>query len=111
MNAASSDFAQQLQANRQGLQQNAIKDLLGLSNQLLGQRPYETSLVQKPSSGFSNFMSAALPAAATVAGGFLGGPGGAAVGSAVGGMFGGGGGGSGNYYNADVGTGNGNYYA
>lgn len=61
MSGAASDFAQQLQSQRQGLQQNAIRDLMGMSSQLLGQRPYEQSLVQKPSSGFGNFLNSALP--------------------------------------------------
>jgi hypothetical protein len=42
-----SDFAQQLQSNRLGLQRQAIQDLAGLSQSLLGQRPYETSLIKK----------------------------------------------------------------
>lgn len=47
MNQATSDFAQDLMSRRQALQQNAINDLMGLGNQLLGQRPYETNLVPK----------------------------------------------------------------
>lgn len=47
MNQATSDFAQQLQAQRLGLQQQAIKDLMGMSTSLLSQRPYEQFLVQK----------------------------------------------------------------
>lgn len=46
-NQATSDFAQQLQSNRMGLQNQAIRDLMGLGNQLLGQRPYE-QFVKKP---------------------------------------------------------------
>jgi len=48
MNQASSDFAQDLQSRRQSLQQQAIKDLMGLGNQLLGQKPYESFLAEKP---------------------------------------------------------------
>ncbi len=40
MGAMGSDFAQQLQSQRQGLQRQAIMDLSGLSNQLLQQQPY-----------------------------------------------------------------------
>jgi hypothetical protein len=40
-NQAASDFAQQLQSQRLGLQRQALGDLMGFSNQLLGQRPYE----------------------------------------------------------------------
>lgn len=46
--AQASDFAQQLQSRRQGLQRQAIQDLMGMSSDLLGQRPYEQFLVQKP---------------------------------------------------------------
>jgi hypothetical protein len=47
MNQASSDFAQQLQSNRLGLQRQALGDLMNMSNQLLGQRPFEQFLVKK----------------------------------------------------------------
>ena len=47
MNSASSDFAQDLQSKRQGLQRQAIMDLSGLSNSLLNQRPYEQFLSKK----------------------------------------------------------------
>lgn len=47
MSQASTDFAQNLQSQRQSLQQNAIKELMGLSNELLGQRPYEQFLTKK----------------------------------------------------------------
>jgi len=52
INAASQDFASQLQSNRQNLRRQAIMDLMGLSNQLLGQRPQERGLVEKPLSGW-----------------------------------------------------------
>jgi hypothetical protein len=47
INQAGQDFASQLQSQRQGLQQQAIQDLMGLSNSLLSQRPYEQFLVEK----------------------------------------------------------------
>jgi len=50
MNTASQDFAGQLQANRMGLRKQAITDLMGLSNQVLNQRPYEKGLQEKPKS-------------------------------------------------------------
>lgn len=50
MNQASSDFAQQLQSQRMGIQQQAWKDLMGMQNELLGQRPYERFMEQKPPS-------------------------------------------------------------
>ena len=49
-NQASSDFAQDLQSKRQGLQSQALRDLMGMSNSLLGQRPNEQYLTpEKPS--------------------------------------------------------------
>jgi len=47
MNQATSDFASQLQSQRMGLQQQAIKDLMGMSGQLLQQRPYEQFMTEK----------------------------------------------------------------
>lgn len=44
---AASDFAQQLQSNRMTLRNQAIKDLMGMSSELLGQRPYERYLTPK----------------------------------------------------------------
>jgi hypothetical protein len=46
--AQASDLALQLQGQRQNLQRQAIQDLMGHSAVLLGQRPYESGLVQKP---------------------------------------------------------------
>lgn len=46
-NQAASDFAQQLQANRMGLQQQATRDLMSFGNDLLNQRPYEQTLSKK----------------------------------------------------------------
>lgn len=67
MSSAAQDFASQLQAQRVGLQQGAIKDLGSMASQLLGQRPYEQALVQKSPSFLKQLgVSAAegLPAAA-----------------------------------------------
>ena len=50
------DFAQQLQSNRMGLQQQAIRDLMGLGSSLLGQRPYETSLIKKQQPFWQQFL-------------------------------------------------------
>ena len=47
-NAAASDFASQLQANRQELQRQAILDMMGMSDKLLNQRPQERGFVEKP---------------------------------------------------------------
>jgi len=45
--SAAQNFAQQLQSQRMGIQRQAIQDLLGNSQMLLGQRPQENFLVQK----------------------------------------------------------------
>jgi len=45
--AAASNFAQDLQAKRQEMQRQAIQDLMGASNTILGQKPYERSLIQQ----------------------------------------------------------------
>jgi len=46
-NQQTMDFAERLAANRQNLQMQALRDLQSLSHQLLGERPYEQSLIQK----------------------------------------------------------------
>jgi len=56
MNQASSDFASDLQAQRMGLQRNAIRDLHEMSNDLLGQRPYEQSLMKKEKPAWQQFL-------------------------------------------------------
>jgi len=71
--SAASNFAQELQANRQNLQRQAISDLSGLSGQLLGQRPQENFLTEKRqkqggSGGWGGLAGAGLGAA----GGFFG---------------------------------------
>ena len=45
--SAAQNFSQQLRANRQDLQKNALNDLMGYSQNLLGQKPYERALVPK----------------------------------------------------------------
>ena len=47
MNVASSNFAQDLASKRMGLQRQAIQDLMGMSSDLLGQRPRENLLTPK----------------------------------------------------------------
>ena len=81
MSGAASDFALQLQSQRQGLQQQAIKDLMGLSGDLLNQRPYDKFLVekqqkQKQGIDWGGIAQKAIPAALGFA---LGGPPGAAT--------------------------------
>lgn len=81
---AASDFAQQLQANRMSLRNQAIKDLMGMSSELLGQRPYDRFLApkqEKESSGWGGAIGAGLGGLA----GFLSPvPGGAMMGARLG---------------------------
>lgn len=82
--AAAQDFAGQLQSNRQGLQRQALMDLMGYSQSLMGQRPFEQGLAekrQKQPSGVGGLIGAGLGGA----GGFLaGGPMGAMQGAQLG---------------------------
>jgi len=55
-NQAASDFAQGLQSKRQDLQRQALGDLMGFSNSLLGQRPYENFLTEKKPSFLESLM-------------------------------------------------------
>lgn len=90
INQAGSDFAQDLQSRRQELQRNAIKDLMGMSSNLLGQQPYEQFLTpkqQKPSF-LQSLLGGIAPIAGAGIGGFFGGPMGASVGSQIGSAFG-----------------------
>jgi len=83
MNQASSDFAQDLQAKRLGLRSQALQELMGMSNNLLGQRPYERFLTEKQNknSGWGGAIGAALGGL----GGFaVGGPAGAMGGAQLG---------------------------
>ena len=88
MNQASSNFAQDLQANRMSLRNQAIKDLMGMSDTLLNQRPQENFLVEKQQDqgNWGNAATGTLKGAAT---GFaMGGPWGAVGGGLVGGYGG-----------------------
>ena len=84
MTAASSNFAQDLQSKRQGLQRQAIQDLMGYSNQLLNQRPYERFLNKKQQDQGFNWGGALGGLAGGTAGFFAGGPMGAMTGAGMG---------------------------
>jgi hypothetical protein len=86
--SAASNFAQELQANRQNLQRQAIMDLMGISSTLLDKRPYERSLQQKPEEKPSGKGSIVGGLLGGVGGAFFGMPvQGAMVGSQLGSMF------------------------
>ncbi len=79
--AAASNFAQDLASKRGQLRQQAIRELMGMSNTLLGQRPQEQFLVEKEKGGWGGLVGAGLGAA----GGFAaGGPAGALTGASLG---------------------------
>ena len=84
MNQASTDFAQQLQSQRQGLSRQALNDLMGYSNALLQQKPYQTTATPKGQKWWQSLLTEFGSSAAKSAGESLGGN-----------LFGGGGGGGG----------------
>ena len=55
--SAAERFAEGLQAQRLGLQRQALMDLMGISESLLGQRPYEQQLLKKAPSIWETFGS------------------------------------------------------
>jgi len=91
MNQAASDFAQDLASKRADLQRQAILDLMGISNSLLGQRPQEKFLFEKQkksSGGFGGAIGAGLGGlGGFLAGGPAGGLAGAKLGFGVGSAF------------------------
>ena len=70
---ASSDFAQDLQSRRQGLQRQALQDLMGMSSTLLGERPYEQFLTPKKPSFLQSLLGALGQGAGQFAGSIGGG--------------------------------------
>ncbi len=82
--AAASNFAQELQGNRQNLQRQAISDLMGLSNQLLQQRPQENLITQKRQKSGSGWGGLAGAGIGGLGGYLTGGPSGAFKGAQLG---------------------------
>lgn len=68
MGQAASDFAQDLASRRQGLQRQAIQDLYGMGESLLGQRPYLNYLEPEE----PGFFKRLLGGLGNIAGQFLG---------------------------------------
>jgi hypothetical protein len=73
MSAASSDFAQQLQSKRMDLQRQALKDLFGMQESLLGQRPYDRFLTEEPPSFWESLMGGLAGMGGSLLGGLGGG--------------------------------------
>lgn len=76
-----SDFASNLQQQRQDIRRKAIMNLMGMSEQLLGQRPTEKGLSQQPEEGPDKLGQLALAVIGLIGGGMFGNPiGGAQIG-------------------------------
>lgn len=71
MDEASQSLAESLQSNRMSMQQDAIKQLLGIGESLLGQRTFENNLVPKKQSALMQIL-ASLAGGAGSAGSNLG---------------------------------------
>ncbi len=82
--SAASNFAQELQANRQNLQQQALRDLRGMSQELLGQKPYDQFTYQKQKKPGFDWGGAGGALAGGIGGFFAGGPIGALQGASLG---------------------------
>jgi len=89
MNQAAQDFAERLQSNRLELQRQAIQDLMGMSESLLAQRPYQQFFIKKQNrpSFMSRLFGIGAPIAGAAIGGAFGGPAGAAIGGSLGGQL------------------------
>jgi hypothetical protein len=83
-NQATSDFAQDLASKRQQLRSQAINDLMGLSNNLLSQRPYDRFLTKKQQKQGTNWGGITGAGLGAVGGFFAGGPMGAFSGASTG---------------------------
>jgi hypothetical protein len=83
---AASEFSQDLASKRQGLQRQAIMDLMGLSSDLLGQKPYDQFLYpeKEKQPWWKKALGGALPLGGAALGGLFGGPAGAALGGRLG---------------------------
>lgn len=70
--SAAQQFAQQLQSQRMGLQQQAIRDLSGMRHKLLAERPYEQFMVEKPMPFWQSATLAGITAAGEIGKGWAG---------------------------------------
>lgn len=57
MGGMAGQFAQNLHSQRMSFQQQAIKDLMGMSGELMGMKTMDSGLVKKPPSGWEQFLS------------------------------------------------------
>ena len=88
-NTAASNFAQDLQANRQKLMRQATQDLMGNASMLLGQRPFETEFQKDEEGGStSDFIFKLMKILGPIAGVGIGGAVGGVPGAMAGGKIG-----------------------
>lgn len=72
MGEAGADLSERLAGQRMGLQQQAIRDLMGLSQSLLGQKTFESALIPKEMPFWKQLLGSAIPGLAQGASGFGG---------------------------------------
>lgn len=82
------DFAKDLQAQRQNLQRQAIMDLMNLSSSLIEKQPYGLVKKQHKPKGWQALLGGLAPIVGTGAGAYFGGPAGAQAGYNIGSQFG-----------------------
>lgn len=70
--SAASNFAQDLQSQRMGLQRQALSDLMGMGNQLLNQRPFENRLLEKEQPFWKQLLLTGTGFGSQIAGSYLG---------------------------------------
>jgi hypothetical protein len=91
INQASQDFAAELQSRRMDYQRQAMGDLRGLYEEILGQRPYEQFIIQnapKKPSFFQKLLGGSSSVAGAGFGGLFGGLPGAKIGASAGSALG-----------------------
>lgn len=67
--SAASQFSQDLQSRRLDFQQQAIRDLLGIGQNLLGRDTFNTALLPKKRSGWQSFLEGISPALGSLSSG------------------------------------------
>ncbi len=72
--AAASDLSERLASQRMTMQQDAIKQLMGLYRDLMGEQEFESLLIpeEEKRNPWSNFLGGALPIAGALGGGLIG---------------------------------------
>lgn len=84
MSQAGQDFAGQLQSQRLNLTRQAVQDMYNMSQGLMSNRPYETSLYEKPQKQGTDWWGLAGAGVGAAGGFLLGGVPGAAAGASAG---------------------------